>query len=167
MKRIIVDELDSLEHLIYKTVRIVTNEGKVFEGKVTSYSSADDSDDGMEDIGIEYPDRVECFDRTMIRSIEESVTDQVQPVSIQIYTSYRFPIVGTVLEGVGASMDLWEEKDVDAFLANSRQLRLGNNTIIPITAFVPVRLNDKMTVRIGIGDVDFPNKLCPVDAVVE
>ena len=61
----------SLVTLMYKTVRITTTDGKLFEGQITSYCAARDSDDGMEDIGIEFPDRVECFDETMIESIEE------------------------------------------------------------------------------------------------
>ena len=66
-----LNKLRSLEELMYKTVRITLQCGKVFEGKITSYCSADDSDEGLEDIGIEYSDRVECFDRIMIKSIEE------------------------------------------------------------------------------------------------
>jgi len=59
-----------LEELIYKNVRIVTNYNKTFEGEISSYTRADDSDDGLEEIGIEMTTHIECFDRTMIKSIE-------------------------------------------------------------------------------------------------
>ena len=70
-----LSKLYSLEELMYKTVRITLQCGEVFEGKITSYCSADDSDEGLEDIGIEYSDRVECFDRAMIKSVEEIFPD--------------------------------------------------------------------------------------------
>jgi len=71
MKTINLSKLKSLEELIYKTVKITTTDDKVFEGEISSYTRADDSDDGLEDIGIEMDGYIECFDRAMIKSIEE------------------------------------------------------------------------------------------------
>jgi len=69
MKKIELSKLKSLEELIYENVRITTNTGEVFEGEISSYTRADDSDDGLEEIGIDMPGYVECFDITMIKEI--------------------------------------------------------------------------------------------------
>jgi len=84
-------KLKSLEELIYKNARIVTNYNKIFEGKISSYTRADDSDDGLEEIGIEMPTHVECFDRTMIKSIEiieEAAIDNPEDI-IQVIRLYN------------------------------------------------------------------------------
>jgi len=77
MKKIDFLKLRSLEALIYKTVRITTKDGKIFEGEISSYTRADDADDGLEDIGIEMPGYIECFDKTMIKSIEVEDNDEM------------------------------------------------------------------------------------------
>ena len=71
MTKINLAELTTLEELMYKTVKLTTNDGKVYEGTVTTFTNEFESEDGLEDIGIRYPDRVECFDITMIKTIEE------------------------------------------------------------------------------------------------
>jgi len=71
MKTIDLTKLKSLEELIYKTVKITTTDDKIFEGDISSYTRADDAIDGLENIGIEMDGYIECFDRTMIKSIEE------------------------------------------------------------------------------------------------
>ena len=70
MKKIDFLRLKSLEALIYMNVQITTKDGKIFKGEISSYTRADDADDGLEDIGIRMPGYVECFDKTMIKSIE-------------------------------------------------------------------------------------------------
>jgi len=82
MKTIDFTKLKSLEELIYKTVKITTTDDKIFEGNISSYTRADDSIDGLEDIGIEMARHIECFDKTMIKSIEEfdAVENEPEPL---------------------------------------------------------------------------------------
>ena len=70
MKFVDLSKLRSLEELIYEKVKVMTTEGKIYEGEFTSYSSAYDNDDGLESIGMKYEDHIESFDITFIKSIE-------------------------------------------------------------------------------------------------
>ena len=80
MKKIDIIRLKSLEALIYKTVRITTKSGDVIQGEVSSYTRADDTDDGIEYAGIERADYTECFDKTMIKTIEIEDDEEIPAV---------------------------------------------------------------------------------------
>ena len=71
MSKIDLTKLKSLEELIYKKVRITTSANKIYTGVIDDFIHADDTDDGLESIGIDMGDYIESFDRTMIESIEE------------------------------------------------------------------------------------------------
>ena len=77
MKKIDLYKLKSLEELIYATAKITTNSGEVFEGEISSYTRADDTDDGLETVGIDMGDHLESFDITMIKEITIK-TDEVK-----------------------------------------------------------------------------------------
>ena len=70
MKQVDIKKLKSLEELIYQNVKVITTDEKTFEGVFSSYTHADDAYDGLESIGIRYPDRVESFDMSFIQTIE-------------------------------------------------------------------------------------------------
>ena len=89
MKTIDLAKLKSLEELIYKTVKITTTGDKVFEGVISSYTRADDADDGLDDIGIEMDGYIECFDRTMIKSIEEFEVFENEPKPVGKARTFR------------------------------------------------------------------------------
>ena len=71
MKIINLSEIKSLEQLVYKNLKITTDEGKIFKGAIVSYTRAGDSDDSLECIGMEMDGWIECFDITMIKSVEK------------------------------------------------------------------------------------------------
>jgi hypothetical protein len=62
--------MESLSQLIYKTVRITTNDGLVTEGKAISYTHEFESGTGHELVGLKMNGYIDCFDETMIKDIE-------------------------------------------------------------------------------------------------
>ena len=101
MKLIDLTKLQSLEELIYKTVKVTTINGKVFEGEISSYTHADDSDDGLETIGMDMGDYIEAFDITILKSIEEfELSDLFQVVKLY---NEKQP-VNKIAEEVGKSI---------------------------------------------------------------
>jgi len=77
MKKIDLLKIRSLLAFLGKNVRIVTNDGKIYTGVIDEFTHEDDADDGLEDIGISMDGYVECFDRTMIKSIEIEDNDNI------------------------------------------------------------------------------------------
>ena len=63
-------EFVTLSELIYVPIRITTNDKRVVEGIPDSFTAADDSDNGCEDIAIFNGDYYEGFDETIIADIE-------------------------------------------------------------------------------------------------
>ena len=90
MKQVDLKKLKSLEELIYQNVKVTTTDGKTFEGVFSSYTHADDSYDGLESIGIRYPDRVESFDMSFIQTIE-IIEEQDKETPILNIVKERFP----------------------------------------------------------------------------
>ena len=83
-----LENLQSLEELIYKPVRITTKSGEIYEGEFSSYTSAEDSEDGMDYIGIEYSTHIESFNQSMIESIE--ILDQPVEISFLDFVKQKF-----------------------------------------------------------------------------
>jgi hypothetical protein len=48
MKFVDLSKLRSLEELIYENVKVITTEGKIYEGEFTSYTCAAENDDGLD-----------------------------------------------------------------------------------------------------------------------
>jgi hypothetical protein len=90
MKQVDLKELKSLEELIYQDVKVTTTDGKIFEGIFSSYTRADDAYDGLESIGIRYPNHVESFDKTFIQSIE-IIEEQDKETPVLNIVKRKFP----------------------------------------------------------------------------
>jgi hypothetical protein len=83
MKKIDLSKIKSLLAFLGKKVQIVTNEDKIYTGVIDDFMHEDDADDGLETIGIDMGNYIECFDRTMIKTIEIEDNDEIPAVYLK------------------------------------------------------------------------------------
>ena len=80
MKKIDLSKIKSLLAFLGRKVQITTNDGKIYNGIIDDFLHADDADDGLEDIGIDMGEYIECFDKTMIKSIEIEDSEEIPAI---------------------------------------------------------------------------------------
>jgi len=80
MKKVDLAKIKSLLAFLGKKVRIVTSDDRIYAGMIDDFIHEDDADDGLESIGIDMGDYTDCFDRTMIKTIEIEDNEEIPPV---------------------------------------------------------------------------------------
>jgi len=167
MKKIDLDSLKSLSQLMYKTVRITTVKGKIYEGKIISYSAVDDSDTGEEYVGIEFSDHIECFDRAMMKTVEEISEVSENKICLVDASPVFLSGFGILFQCESDLMSNWSKNQVHNWFDGMSTLVLDDNTRIPIKEVFPRVFNGKTEVLIEADIDEFTADSCPIYATVE
>lgn len=97
--------MKSLIEFLYKDVYIMTNENKIYIGEITYYENAEDSEEGMETIGISMGGYVEAFTADMIKTITLLKLNQNEVMQVVRLRKKNTPLVN-IAESLNKSVDL-------------------------------------------------------------